>query len=80
MKLTVTGSSAEWWRALQQRRAAGEAPLTIEPLADGSAGEVVIAEDDWRLFYEFAVELPGWVERDGTEQIASEPVDDIAAA
>lgn len=63
----------------QKLRAAGEAPLTIEPLADGSAGEVVIAEEDWYCFYQFAVQLPGWVERDGTVQIASEPIDDTAA-
>ena len=80
VKLTVTGSSAEWWRALQACRAEGTAPLLIEPLADGSAGELVIPDRDWRRFYQFAVELPGWAERDGTEQISAEPLDDTAAA
>jgi hypothetical protein len=80
MKLTVTGSSAAWWRALQQLRELGEAPPVIERLADGSAGEVVIAEEDWRRFYRFAVALPGWVERDGMEQIKAESIEDVDAA
>jgi hypothetical protein len=76
VKLTVAGGSADWWRALKDARARGEAPAVLEPLADGSTGELVVAEEDWRKFHQFAKKLPGWAERDGTEQITAEPVED----
>jgi hypothetical protein len=79
-RLTVTGSSAEWWRALQDFRERAEAPCAIEPLANGTAGELVLPEAEWRRFYQFAASLPGWAERDGAEQITAEFGDDSAVA
>lgn len=76
VRVTVTGSSDTWWRAFQEHRLGGNIPVVLTRIADGTDGEVILSETDWRAVHRFGASLPGWVETDGAEQLGAEPFDE----
>lgn len=73
-RVTIGGTARAWWAALHEERDAGRMPASLEPIADGSDGEVVVSPAEWSRIRAWGSSLPDWTERDGTEQLVSEEV------
>ncbi len=74
LRVTIGGTAIEWWKGLHFEREAGRMPAAIEPIADGSDGEVIVSPAEWKLIKSWGASLPGWTERDGIEQLVSEEI------
>lgn len=74
LRVTIGGTARQWWSALHEERAAGRMPASLEPIADGSDGEVMVSAEEWARIKAWGASLPAWVERDGMEQLASEEI------
>ena len=72
MRVTIGGTSRDWWSALHSKRDAGEMPAALEPIANGSDGEVTVPMNEWKELRTWGESLSGWRERDGSEQLTAE--------
>jgi hypothetical protein len=72
VRITIGGSSREWWTKAREAVDAGTAPVLLLPLLNGLEGEVILDPEEWRTVREWAQSFPGWAEADGQEQLASE--------
>ena len=74
LRITIGGTAREWWKELHLEREAGRMPASIEPIADGTDGEVIVSPAEWALIKAWGASLPDWTERDGIGQLVSEEV------
>ena len=74
LRVTIGGTARAWWKALHQEREAGRMPATLEPIAGGSDGEVIVSPAEWTRIKAWGASLPDWTERDGIDQLVSEEV------
>lgn len=77
LRVSIGGSARAWWKELHLERAAGRMPASIEPIADGSDGEVIVSPTEWARIKAWGASLPEWTERDGIEQLVSEAVVEV---
>ena len=74
MRVTIGGTARDWWAAFHRERETGRMPASLEPIADGSDGEVTVSPAEWARIKAWGASLPDWTERDGIEQLVSEDV------
>ena len=72
VRITIGGSSREWWTKAREAADTGAAPALLLPLLNGLEGEVVVNAEQWRKMREWAEGFPGWLEADGQPQLAAE--------
>ena len=72
VRITIGGSSREWWKQARESVEAGTAPPALLPMLNGSEGEVTVDSDTWRAIWAWAQAMPGWIESDGQEQLKAE--------
>jgi hypothetical protein len=72
VRITIGGSSLEWWSSVRESVDDGSAPVALLPLLNGLEGEVTVDSDTWRAIWGWAQGMGGWVEGDGQEQLAAE--------
>ena len=72
VRITIGGSSREWWRQARASADAGTAPSALLPLLNGSEGEVNVSPETWVAIRAWAEGMDGWLERDGQEQLTAE--------
>lgn len=72
VRVTVAGSSREWWARAHADMEAGRAPAAMLPLLNGLEGEVTVDTATWRQLQAWAASIPGWTESDDQEQLSSE--------
>ncbi len=72
VRITVAGSSKEWWTEAQAQLGAGKVPAAIQPVLNGHEGEVTVDSQTWRQVWDWASALRGWTESDKLEQLGSE--------
>lgn len=72
VRITISGSSREWWKQAREHVETGTAPSELLPLLNGSEGEVTVESDTWRAIWAWAQGMPGWIEFDGLEQLKAE--------
>lgn len=72
VRITIGGSSREWWAHARESVDAGTAPEALLPLLNGLDGEITVDSDTWRAIWAWALTMDGWLESDGQEQLAAE--------
>jgi hypothetical protein len=72
VRITISGSSREWWKQARECVETGTAPAALLPLLDGTDGEVSVDSTTWRAIWAWAQGMPGWIEFDGQEQLKAE--------
>ncbi len=72
VRITIGGSSRDWWARARESVDSGTAPPSLLPLLDGREGEVTVDSDTWRAIWAWAQAMEGWTESDGHEQLLAE--------
>lgn len=72
VRVTISGSSREWWTEARAAVERGTAPAVLLPLLNGIEGEIAVEAEEWQRIREWGAAMPGWTERDGQEQLGAE--------